>query len=109
MAGHVALMGEADGLGDLGHGEVVALEKCAGAVDAALDDVLAYGDAHGFAEECLDVGGADSSYGCDLVEGEVFGDLIFDEGQDLFQLAASESFVALSRRFCERTVLRDEA
>ena len=102
-------MREAGGGGDLGHGEVVLREKKPGVLDAALDDVLVDRHAHGLTEEGLEVRRAETGDGGDLVEGEVFGELVFDEGEDLFEAVAGEGCGGDACGGRERAVLAEQA
>jgi hypothetical protein len=90
VTGEMALMGKARSRGDLGNGRVVLSEERPGALDTTMDDVLMNGKPHGLTEERLEVGGTESCNGGDLVERDVFSELIFDEGENLFEPVAGE-------------------
>ena len=63
MSGEMALVREADGVGDFGEGEMGVGEKGAGALDAAADDILVERGSHGGAKGALTVRDAESANG----------------------------------------------
>ncbi len=108
VACQMALMSEAGGGGDFGHGEAVLCDEVSCAFETTLNDVAVDGKPCGLTEEWLEVGGTESGDGGDLIEGEIFGQLIFDEGEDLFEPMAGERGGGELRRRGGRAVLCDE-